>query len=62
MKCVSVTLTIVRLFIPKLTVVQSNKKYSLDHVIDIKLFTKFLAGSEGAVDLCHRVVMVLNTV
>lgn len=37
----------------ELTVVQSDEKYSLYHVIDIKLFTELLSGAEGATDLCH---------
>ena len=45
-----------------LTVVQGDEKYTLDHVIDIELFTQLLPGSEGAADLCHRVVIVINTV
>lgn len=46
----------------ELTVVQSDEKYSLNHVIDVKLFTKLLSGAEGATDFCHRVVIVVNTV
>lgn len=46
----------------ELTVVQSDEKYSLNHVIDIKLFTQLLPGEEGATDFCHRVVIVINTV
>lgn len=49
-------------FLLLLTVVQSDEKYSLDHVIDIELFTQLLPGSEGAADLCHRVVIVINAV
>lgn len=45
-----------------LTVVQSNEKYSLNHVIDIKLFTEFLSGAEGAADLCYGVVIVIDAV
>lgn len=46
----------------ELTVVQSDEKYSLNHVIDIKLLTELLSWAEGATDLCHRVVIVINTV
>lgn len=49
-------------FLLLLTVVQSNEKYSLDHVIDIELFTQLLPGPEGAADLCHRVVIVIDAV
>lgn len=46
----------------ELTVVQSDEKYSLNHVIDIKLLTQLLSWAEGATDLCHRVIIVINTV
>lgn len=46
----------------ELTVVQSDEKYSLNHVIDIKLFTELLSGAEGATDLCHGVIIVINAV
>lgn len=51
----------VRFFL-ELTVVQSDEKYPLNHVIDIKLLTELLSWAEGAADLCHRVIIVINTV
>lgn len=51
----------VRFFL-ELTVVQSDEKYSLNHMIDVKLLTELLSWAEGATDLCHRVIIVINTV
>lgn len=45
-----------------LTVVQGDEEYTLDHVIDIELFTQLLSGSEGAADLSHRVVILIDAV
>lgn len=45
-----------------LTVIQRDEKYSLNHVIYVELFTQLLPGSKGAADLCHRVVIFINTV
>lgn len=50
------------IFFHLLTVVQSDEKYSLDHVIDIELFTQLLPGPEGAADLCNGVIIVINAV
>lgn len=51
----------VRFFL-ELTVVQSDEKYSLNHMIDVKLLTELLSWAEGPTDLCHRVIIVINTV
>lgn len=45
-----------------LTVVQSDEKYPLDHVIDIELFTQLLPRPERATDLCHRVIVLIDAV
>lgn len=46
----------------RLTVVQSDEEYPLDHVVDVELLTELLPRPERAADLRHRVIVVIDAV
>ena len=46
----------------RLTVVQGDEEYPLNHVVDVKLLAELLPRPKRAADLRHRVIVVIDAV